>query len=163
MFYKAVKNDMANSKETSFNNTISSTLSLITVLFEDLFEAINIHMEFCGEKAGPKASITSLNKTNTCDGYDFNIDIINDDEYNALQIDSLILFECFCIFGFWKFFKNFFCILMEVNKTMHGNNEDVLNKFLTLCIQNQTYLMSHLQLCGISLRQMKTGVSINHQ
>jgi hypothetical protein len=43
MFCGAVKVDMANSKETSFNNTISSTLSLITVLCEDLFEAINIH------------------------------------------------------------------------------------------------------------------------
>jgi hypothetical protein len=87
MFYEAVKVDMEKSKETSFNNTISSTLSLITVLFEDLFEAINIHKEFCGEKEGPKASITSLNKINTCDGYDFNIDIINNDEYssNALQ------------------------------------------------------------------------------
>ncbi len=42
MFYEAVKNDLANSKETSFNNTISTTLFLITVLFEDLFEAINI-------------------------------------------------------------------------------------------------------------------------
>ena len=69
MFCEAVKVDMANSKETSFNNTISSTLSFITVLFEDLFESINIHKEFCGEKGGPKASITSLNKTNTCDGY----------------------------------------------------------------------------------------------
>jgi hypothetical protein len=35
MFYEAVKNDMANSKETSFNNTISSTHFFITVLFED--------------------------------------------------------------------------------------------------------------------------------
>jgi hypothetical protein len=35
MFYEAVKNDLANSKETSFNNTTSTTLSLITVLFED--------------------------------------------------------------------------------------------------------------------------------
>jgi hypothetical protein len=40
MFYEAVENDLANSNETSFNNTISSTLSLITVLFEDLVEAI---------------------------------------------------------------------------------------------------------------------------
>ncbi len=70
---------MANSKETSLNNTISITLSLITVLFEDLFEAINIHKEFCGDKEDPKPSITSLNKTNTCDGYDFNTDIINDE------------------------------------------------------------------------------------
>jgi hypothetical protein len=32
MFYEAVKNDLANSKETSFNNTISSTLSLMCYL-----------------------------------------------------------------------------------------------------------------------------------
>jgi hypothetical protein len=100
LFYEAVKNDLANSKETSFNNTISTTLSLITVLFEDLFEAINIQAEKCGEKEDPKPSITSLNKTNTCDGYDFNIDIINDDEYNALQKELLMLFEGFCIFWF---------------------------------------------------------------
>ncbi len=39
MFCEAVKVDMENSKEMSFKKTISSTLSLITVLFEDLFEA----------------------------------------------------------------------------------------------------------------------------
>jgi hypothetical protein len=99
---------MANSKETSFNNTISSTLSFITVLFEDLFESINIHKEFCGEKGGPKASITSLNKTNTCYGYDLNIDIINNDEYNALQEELLMLFVAHCIFGFQEFLKNLF-------------------------------------------------------
>ncbi len=130
MFYEAVENDMVNSRETSFNNKISSTLSLITVLFEDLFEAVNIHKEFCGKKEGPKASITSLNKTDTCDGYDFNIDIINNDEYNALQKESLMLFEAYCIFGFREFFKNFFCIFMEVNKTMYGINEDVPKRFL---------------------------------
>ncbi len=67
MFYEAVKVDMANSKATSFSNTISSTLSLITVLCEDIFEAINIHNEVCGEKEDPKPSITLLNKTDTCD------------------------------------------------------------------------------------------------
>ncbi len=35
MFCEAVKVDMANSKESSFHNTITSTISLITVLFED--------------------------------------------------------------------------------------------------------------------------------
>jgi hypothetical protein len=74
MFYEAVKNDLANSKETSFNNTISTTLSLITVLlFEDLVEADNIQAEKCGKKEDPKPSITSLNKTNTWDGYDLNL------------------------------------------------------------------------------------------
>jgi hypothetical protein len=50
MFFEAVKVDMADSKETSFKNTISSTLSLFTLLFEDLFEAITIHRDFCGVK-----------------------------------------------------------------------------------------------------------------
>ncbi len=162
VFYEAFKNDMAIFTETSFNNTISSTLSLITVLFEDLFEAVNIQVVLCGEKEDPQPSITSLNKSNTCDGYDFNINIINNDEYNALQKELLMMFEGFCIFGFWDFLKNLFCILMEVNKTMYGNNEDVPNLFWTICIQNHTYVMSHLQLCGMSLRQMKTRVSINH-
>ncbi len=40
-----------------------------------------------------------------------------------------MLFEGFCIFGFREFFRNFFCILMEVNKTMYGNNEDVPKSF----------------------------------
>jgi hypothetical protein len=61
MFYEA-KKDMANSKEVSINNTISSTLSFITVLFEDLFEAINIQVEKCGEKVDPIPSIKSPKK-----------------------------------------------------------------------------------------------------
>ncbi len=36
-------------------------------------------------------------------------------------------------------------------------------RFLDICIQNHTDVMSHLQLCGMSLWQMKTSVSINHQ
>jgi hypothetical protein len=59
MFYEAVKKDMANSKKTSFYNTISSTLSFITVLFEDLFEAVNIQAVLVGEKEDPKPSIKS--------------------------------------------------------------------------------------------------------
>jgi hypothetical protein len=119
MFCEAVKVNMTNSKETSFSNTISSTFSLITVLFKDLFQAINIHKEFCGEKEIPKSSIILLNKTNKCDGYDFNIDIINIDEYNTLQKELLMLFESYCIFGSHEFYKSLICILVEVNKTMY--------------------------------------------
>jgi hypothetical protein len=140
MFYEAVKNYLENSKETSFNNTILSTLSFITVLFEDLFEAVNIKAVLVGEKENPKPSITSLNKTNTCDGYDFNIDVINNDEYNALQKELLMLFKGFCIFGFQELLKNFFCVLMELNKTVYGNNEDVPNRFF-----DNLYPESHLR------------------
>jgi hypothetical protein len=112
MFCEAVKVDMANSKDTSFNNTITNTLSLITVLFEDLFEAITIHKDFSGKKEVPQPSISLLNKTDSFDGYDFNIDIITD-EVNALQKELLMLFEGFCIFGYREFYKHLLCTLME--------------------------------------------------
>ncbi len=41
-----------------------------------------------------------------------------------------MLFEANCTVGFGEYFKNLFCILMEVNKTMYGNNEDVPKKLL---------------------------------
>ena len=50
MFCEAVKVDMENSKKLPFHHTITCTLSLIPVLFEDLFEAITLHGEFSGEK-----------------------------------------------------------------------------------------------------------------
>jgi hypothetical protein len=50
IFCEAVKVDMENSKESSFHHTTTSTPSLITVLFENLFEAITLHRDFSGEK-----------------------------------------------------------------------------------------------------------------
>ncbi len=167
MLYEAVKVNMVNS---SFNKTISSTLSFITVLFEDLllfedlFEAINIHKEFGGEKENPKPSVTPLNKTNTCDGYDFNIDIIMGDQYNGLQRESLMCFEAYCIFGFRELFKNLLCILMEVIKTMYEYNDEDVQKILwTIFIQNHANVILHLRLCGMSSQQMKIIVSIDNQ
>jgi hypothetical protein len=105
MFCEAVKVDMENYKDLLFKNTITITLSLISVLFEDLFEAITLHRDFSGEKVRLEPSTSLLNKTNTCDGHDFNIDVFTD-EVNALQKELLGLFEGFCIFGYREFYKN---------------------------------------------------------
>ncbi len=43
-----------------------------------------------------------------------------------------MLFEGYYIFGFQEFYKNLFCILVEVNKTMNGNNEDVPENLLDI-------------------------------
>jgi hypothetical protein len=101
MFCEAVKVDMETSKKSSFPHTMTSTLSLITVLIEDLFEAITLHREFSGEKVRLEPSTSLLNKTDTCDGHDFNIDVFTD-EINALQKELLALFEGFCIFGYME-------------------------------------------------------------
>jgi hypothetical protein len=83
MFCEAVKVDMETSKKYTFHDTITSTLS-ITVLFEDLFEAITLHREFSGAKGWQEPSTSLLNKTDTCDGHDFKLDVFTD-EVNALQ------------------------------------------------------------------------------
>jgi hypothetical protein len=102
MLCETVKVDLENSKEESVKNTITSTLSLTTVLFEDLFEAITFYRDFSCEKVRLEPSTSLLNKTNTCDGHVFNIDIFTD-EINALQEELLLLFEGFCIFGYREF------------------------------------------------------------
>jgi hypothetical protein len=143
MFCEAVKVDMENSKKLSFHHTIASTHSLITVLFEDLFEAITLHREFSGEKVRLKPSTLLLNKTDTCDGYVFNIDIFTD-EVNALQKELLVLFEGFCIFGYMEAYKNLLCILMVVNKTIYGNNGDVPDKLLNMFRWSSPGIRNHM-------------------
>ncbi len=54
------------------------------MLFEDLFEAITLHREFSGEKVRLEPLTSLLNKTDACNGHDFNIDLFTD-EVNALQ------------------------------------------------------------------------------
>ncbi len=143
MFCEAVKVDMETSKESSFHHTITSTLSLITVLFEDLFEAITLHREFSGEKGWQEPLTSLLNKTNTCDGHDFYLDVFTD-EVNALQKELLVLFEGFCIFGHREVWKNLLCILMIVNKTTYGNNGSVPDKLLDLFRLNNPGIRNHM-------------------
>ncbi len=84
-----------------------------------------------------------LNKTNTCDGHDFNIDVYTD-EINALQEELLLLFEGFCIFGYREFNKNLLCILMVANKTIYGNNGDVPDKLLNMFLLSSPGIRNHM-------------------
>jgi hypothetical protein len=143
MFCEAVKVDLENSKETSFKETISSTLSFITVLFEDLFQAIILHREFSDEKRRLEPSTSLLNQTDSLNGYVFKIDILTD-EVDALQKELLVLFEGFSIFGYREAYKNLLCILMVLNKTIYGNNGDVPDKLLNIFLLSSPGIRNHM-------------------
>ncbi len=113
------------------------------MLFEDLFEGITVYRDFSGEKVRLEPSPSLLNKTDTCDGHDFNIDIFTD-EVKALQEESLLLFEGFCIFGYREFYKNLLCILMVVNKTIYGNNGDVPDILLIMFLWSSPGIRNHM-------------------
>ncbi len=113
------------------------------MLFEDLFEAISLHRDFSGGKVWLEPSTLLLNKTDTCDGHDFNIDLFTD-EVNALQKELLVLFEGFCIFADREFYKKLLCILMEVNKTIYGNNGDVPDILLNMFLLSGPEIINHM-------------------
>ncbi len=113
------------------------------MLFEDLFEAITLHRDFSGEKVRLEPSTLLLNKIDTCDGHDFNIDVFTD-EVNALQKELLVLFEGFFIFGYRKLYKNLLCILMVVNKTIYGNNGDVPDILLNMFLSSSPGIRNHM-------------------
>ncbi len=84
-----------------------------------------------------------LNQTDTCHGYDFNIDVFTD-EVNVLQKESLALFEGFHIFGYREAYKKLLCILMVVNKTIYGNNGDVPDKLLNMFLSSSPGIRNHM-------------------
>ncbi len=113
------------------------------MLFEDSFEAMTLHRDFSGEKVRLEPSTSLLNKTNTCDGQDFNIDVFTD-EVNALQKESLVLFEGFVSLVTGNSTKKCFVFLMVVNKTIHGNNGDVPDILLNMFLSSSPGIRNHM-------------------
>jgi hypothetical protein len=57
-----------------------------------------------------------------------------------------MLFEGYCIVDYREFYKKILCILMEVNKTMYGNNEDVPDKLLDIFLLSSSGIRDHMNL-----------------
>jgi hypothetical protein len=55
-----------------------------------------------------------------------------------------MLFEGFCIFDYREFYNKLLCILMEVNKTISGNNEDVPEKLLDIFLLSSSGIRNHM-------------------
>jgi hypothetical protein len=52
--------------------------------------------------------------------------------------------EAYCIFGYREFFKKLLCILMEVNKTIYGNNEGAPDKLLIIFLLSNPGIRNHM-------------------
>jgi hypothetical protein len=83
-FCEAVRVDMENLKEKSPTGTISSTLALITVLVEDVVEAVNIHNTLINsdDPQDPWPDVIFMNRTDG--GFVFEAGIIKNEEYSPL-------------------------------------------------------------------------------
>jgi len=98
-FCKAVKVDLAASKKKSYQKSLQSTVSLITVLFQDFATVMDIHNKHMEEavnvyKSKPQEIL--FNKGLTMAGLVFGEGIILD--YRGVEKVSLKLLESLCVF-----------------------------------------------------------------
>jgi hypothetical protein len=129
-FCEAFRVDMENLKEKSVAGTISSTFALITVLFEDVVEAVNTHNTLidCDNPQDPWLYVTLMNTAETSGGFVFEGGIIKNEEYSPVKKELFKLLEGFCVFGYRKYHKKLLCILVEAHKSIYGNGTLVQKK-----------------------------------
>ncbi len=94
-----------------------------------------MHREFSGEKMSFKPLTSLLNKTDTYDGHDFDIDALTD-EVNALQKELLVLFEGYCIFGYTAAKMTWFWARFKQNDLQNCTIKEILAKSYRIVPQN---------------------------
>ncbi len=109
-------------KEKSPGGTILSTLALITVLFEDVVEAVNIHntLIYSDDPQDPWPDVILMNRTGTFGGFAFEGGIIKNEEYSPLQKELLKLLEGLCIFGNREYNKNCCVLWLKLTRPFMG-------------------------------------------
>jgi hypothetical protein len=132
---EAIKVDAFQSGDNG--ETISSTLLLIKVLFEDLRLGFEIHHQF--KENTPKdvdgngTKIFLLNRTSTTQGgYRFDHQLLKKDGIDPIKKEAFKLLEASCIFGYWEFYKNLLCILFFMHQRVYGKESLVPTQILKL-------------------------------
>jgi hypothetical protein len=127
-FYEAVKVDMNQvSESTKLQNkkhqkTISSTVSLVKAIFEEVLPAIDICKQRAAWDLEEKVidpAITMFNNydKNAPGGYFFEQGPIYGETNTALDKESLRVLEGWCLFFHGEACKNFLCALVHVSDT----------------------------------------------
>jgi hypothetical protein len=89
--------------------------------------------------------------TETFGGFVFEGGIIKNEEYSPLQKELLRLLESLCVFGYWEYYKNLLCTLVEAHKTIYGTGTPVTKNLIE---------MFHLSTQGMLAHMMRQGRSI---
>ncbi len=115
-FCKAAKIDIAKTNESNYKDNITSTLSLITVVFEDFGTAIKLH--------GKAKDINTIHQTSPImlfnSGFKFEQGLVRKDDCSGLQKKCLKSLEALSLFGYREYYNNLLCILVEMNQTFCG-------------------------------------------
>jgi hypothetical protein len=145
-FCEAVKVDVSKTKETNFQASITNTIALVEVLFEDVGVAVELHEMAKKEKKSevtfPSGHSILFNKT-----FEFEKGFL-EMEFNALQKECLKSFESLCVFGYREFYKNLLCILVEMHFQMSRKTTPVPKKIMDMFGVLNAPLVGHMMRRG---------------
>jgi hypothetical protein len=114
-------------------NQLSSTVSLLRTLFEDLGCAIELHEKLANEvtelhSLDPRNNLfNGQEKGDDCIDYLFGQGIIN--EASSDNKEYLQLYESWCLFAYREFCKNLLAILNELSLGTFGEKSSIQNRF----------------------------------
>jgi hypothetical protein len=133
---KCQKNQLLRSK-----NQLSSTVSLLCILFEDLGCAIELHEKFADKVADlhsldPRKYLFNRQEGgDDCNDFLFGQGIINEarsDDKVCLQ-----LYESWCLFAYKAFYKNLLAILVELSLRKYREKTKIPNRLCKhLCLHD---------------------------
>jgi hypothetical protein len=131
--------------------TISSTLSLIKVLFEDLQLGFELHQQF-QTKTHAKVDLNAtkfllLNQTSTTPGgCRFDYQLLKKDGIDPIKKEAFKMLEAFCICGYLEFYKNILCILVFTHQRVYGKESLVPTQTLKMFKQlDNEMVIDHLK------------------
>ena len=130
-FCEAVKVDVSKAKETNFQASITNTIALVSVLFEEIGVAVEIHERAkkvkMSEVKFPSGHLILFNQTFEFEkGFFENI-------VNVHQKECLKSLEALCVFGHREVYKNILLIFVEMNHQISRKKTHVPKWICLVC------------------------------
>ena len=141
-FCEAVKVDVSKTKETNFQASITNTIVLVSVLFEEIGVAVEIHEMAKKEKKSevifPSGHSILFNNT-----FSFEQGFLKT-TINGVQKECLKSLEALCVFGYREFYKNFLLVLVEMNDQISRKKTPVPKRIMDMFGVSTRPLVAHM-------------------
>ena len=141
-FCEAVKVDVSKTKETNFQASITNTIALVEVLFEDVGVATELiemaKKEKKSEVPFPSGHSILFNQT-----FEFEKGFF-EHFVNVHQKECLKTFQSLCVFGYREFYKNLLCILVEMQHQIYSKKTPVPKRIMDMFGLSTGPLVAHM-------------------
>jgi len=145
-FCEAVKVDVSKTKEPNFQASITNTVALVSVLFEDLGVAVELLEKAKNyqttEEAFPIGHSILFNKT-----FQFEQGFLKE-ESHVVKRENLKSLEALCVFGYREFYKNFLLVLVEMHYKISRKKTPVPKRIMDLFGVSTGHIVSHMMRRG---------------